>query len=76
MAEINDQVVRPWQYSIKVEVNAKGYLQPSVHVYSDSLIDGDIEIQELVLHMLSKLVRDAKALGFKVATDIDTEKLV
>lgn len=62
----NETSVRPWQYSIKIEANAKGYIQPSVHVYSD---DMKRALQEAI-SALNCLVAELRDNGFKVATSI------
>lgn len=68
----NENVVRPWQYSVKIETNARGYVQPSVHVYSDSVR----AIEGLAVKLLELLVNDLRQSGFKLATDIaNAEKL-
>lgn len=70
---MTDEVIRPWQYSVKIETNARGYVQPSVHVYSDSVT----EIEGLAVKVLEMLVDDLRHSGFIVATDIaNAEKLV
>lgn len=58
-------VARPWQYSVKVEANAKGWVQPSVHVYSEKA--GCYADAVLILE---KVVGQLKASGFRVATDM------
>src|ERR1041385_7891 len=57
--------VRPWQYSVKLEVNAKGWVQPSVHVYSDKA-----DCHEMAVILLERTVKQLRLSGFKVATDI------
>lgn len=64
--EEGQQLPRPWQYSIKLETNAKGFIQPSIHVYSD---DMKRALQETV-SALNCLVADLRDNGFRVATDI------
>lgn len=66
MINQNETVVRPWQYSIKIEANAKGYIQPSVHVYSD---DMKRALQEAI-SALNCLVSELRDNGFRVTTDI------
>lgn len=61
--------LRPWQYSVKLEVNAKGYVQPSVHVYGDNLNLVTAEAQDILV----KIVTAVKTLGFRVATDMPAE---
>lgn len=55
-----------FQYSAKVEVNAKGYVQPHIHIYSN---DRTKMVQE-TLESLEHLVHGLKARGFQVATDL------
>jgi hypothetical protein len=58
--------LKPWEYSISVDVSAKGFVQPSIHVYSDDMKQA---IRETV-SALNCLVADLRDNGFKVATDI------
>ena len=32
---VEEVALRPWQYTVKLEVNARGFVQPSVHVYGN-----------------------------------------
>lgn len=66
--EVKTEVeVKPqYQFSIKAEVNAKGYVQPSVHIFSDSLADAIDDARLALKTLVRKLQQD----GFKVATDL------
>lgn len=55
-----------WQYSVKIETNAKGWIQPSIHVYSN---DMKLALQQTI-SALNCLVADLRDNGFRVATDI------
>lgn len=61
-----ETVIRPWQYSVKLETNAKGFIQPSVHVYSDESKD----VWLTATRLLDALVDELKTSGYKVATDL------
>ena len=63
--------LRPWQYSVKLEVNARGFVQPSVHVYSDE--DRDLWLK--AKQLLDQVVDELKGSNYKVATDIK-EKVI
>jgi hypothetical protein len=58
--------LKPWEYSVSVDVSAKGFVQPSIHVYSDDMKQA---IQQAV-SALNCLVSDLRDNGFRVATDI------
>lgn len=62
----NEIALRPWQYSVKLDVNAKGWVQPSVHVYSDD--ERDIWLK--AMRLLDQTIDELKGAGYKVATDI------
>lgn len=62
----SEEVRLPYQYSIKLEVNAKGWVQPSVHIYGDNLYDACAHARMA----LNRLVADLHGEGFKVATDV------
>lgn len=70
---MTDEIVRPWQYSVKLECNAKGYIQPTVHIFSDVLSQKDVKLHEIATDLLDWSVHEVKSRGYKVATDI-TEK--
>ena len=63
--------IRPWQYEVSLDTTAKGYVQPSVKVRSDTLIQGEIGIQKIATDILDWLVHEVRERGFKVATDIE-----
>jgi len=77
---VGNDVYRPYAYSISLDCNAKGYIQPSIKVQSDELVqisfneDGTarsrISIVQIAVHMLDGLVIRLKESGYKVATDI------
>lgn len=60
-----------YQYSVKADVSAKGFVQTSIHVYSDDL-DEAITKAATGLHNLNDYL---KIQGFRVATDIDEREL-
>lgn len=68
--ELGQKQETVFQYSAKIEVNAKGYCQPHVHIYSNDRIK---MIQETV-DSLRSLVHGLKAVGFSVATDLAAPK--
>lgn len=59
------QTLRPWQFGVRIETNAKGWLQPSIHVYSDKC-----DCEELAVILLERTVKQLKRSGFKVATSL------
>ena len=65
-------LVRPYAYSISLDCNAKGYIQPSIKMQSDQLISVEgIEIQEPAVILLDRLVKKLRKNGYKIATDIE-----
>lgn len=62
---INSVELRPWQYGVKIECNAKGFIQPSIHVYSDKC-----DCEQLAVILLERTVKELKRSGFKVATSL------
>lgn len=71
MTTEND-IFRPYRYSITLDTNAKGWIQPSVKVLSDFLIEKEgLELHELTVMLLTNVVGELKAKGYKVATDIE-----
>ena len=64
--------LKPWEYSVSVDVNAKGFVQPSIHVYSDDMKEA---IRNTV-SALNCLVSDLRDNGFRVATDIKEKEKV
>lgn len=68
---MTEEITRPWQYSVKLETNAKGYIQPSIHIYSDDLnCNCELGIHGIIIDVLDKLVDKLKESGYRVATDI------
>jgi hypothetical protein len=61
----HSEIRQPWQFSTKLEVNAKGFVQPSVHVYSDKA-----DCHEMAVILLERTVKQLRLSGFKVATDM------
>lgn len=63
---------RPYAYSISLDCNAKGYIQPSVKMQSDTMFhaDGTTIEREIVL-LLDRLVKELRQSGYKIATDIE-----
>jgi len=55
-----------YRYSVKLESTAKGYIMPTVHVYSDDLK----EIENVPVALLAHICAVVKQGGFKLATDI------
>lgn len=78
--------MRPYAYSISLDCNAKGYIQPSVKVVSDDLlvsprglVDGlgehdQMHLEDAIVLLLDKLVKSLKHSGYKIATDIEEIK--
>lgn len=64
--------LKPWEYSVSVDVSAKGFVQPSIHVYSDDMKQA---IQQAV-SALNCLVADLRDNGFRVATDIKEKEKI
>jgi len=62
---------RPYQYEVSLDCTAKGYIQPSVKVRSDTLIQGNLPIQKIATDVLDWLVHEVRNRGFRVATDIE-----
>jgi hypothetical protein len=60
-----EETIRPWQFSVKLECNAKGWIQPSIHVYSDKA-----DAEELAVILLERTVKQLKLSKVKVATSI------
>jgi len=58
-----------YRYSVKLETTAKGFVMPSVHVYSDELE----EIKEVPIALFVHICDVLNEQGFKVATDIREE---
>lgn len=77
---------RPYAYSISLDCNAKGYIQPSVKVLSDDLLvsptglvdglgkDERMHLEDAIVLLLDKLVKSLKHSGYKIATDIEEIK--
>jgi len=65
---------RPYQYEVSLDCTAKGYIQPSIKVRSDSLNQGEVGIQQIATDVLDWLVHEVRDRGFKVATDIEEIK--
>lgn len=68
--EIQAKQQTVFQYSAKVEVNAKGYCQPHVHIFSNDRVKMITE----TIDSLKQLVHGIKAAGFQVATDLAPKK--
>lgn len=64
---------RPYQYSIGLDCNAKGWIQPSIKVLSDTLImnKDSSTIEEVAIFLLDSTINLLKKQGYKVATDIE-----
>lgn len=58
--------VRPYQYSVKLEMNAKGLIQPSVHAYGDVPVD----TADDCIETLHYVITEARKRGYKMACDI------
>ena len=53
-----------YQYSVKIEMTAKGLAMPTIHVYSD-----DMEIaRKQAVEQYARVIEDLKAKGLPVAT--------
>lgn len=59
-------IVRPYQYSVKLEMNAKGLIQPSVHAYGDVPVD----TADDCIETLHYVITEARKRGYKMACDI------
>jgi hypothetical protein len=66
---LNEQQQQPqqpqlYQYSVKIEMTAKGLAMPTIHVYSD-----DMEIaRKQAVEQYARVIEDLKAKGLPVAT--------
>ena len=68
--------LRPYQFSITLDCNAKGFIQPSVKVLCDSLTlnvgeKGLMTLEACTVLMLNRIVKELKFSKYKVATDIE-----
>jgi hypothetical protein len=54
-----------YPYSFKVEMNTKGLVMPSLHVYSD---DGHVGVRQTI-ELYSLIIEGLKATGRKVASE-------
>jgi hypothetical protein len=61
--ERQQQQPQLYQYSVKIEMTAKGLLMPTIHVYSNDI---DIATKEAI-EQYAKLIQDLKAKGLTVA---------
>lgn len=64
--------IRPWKYSVKLDVNAKGFVQPSVHVNSDTE-DRDLWLKAVTL--LQDTIDELKVCNYKIATDLANQRI-
>lgn len=74
---------RPYRYTVSLDCNAKGWIQPSVKVMADDLlisprglVEGlgeyeQIRLEDATVLLLDKLVKSLKYSRYKVATDIE-----
>lgn len=62
---------RPYQYEVSLDCTAKGWIQPSVKVRSDTLNQGEVGIQHIATDILDWLVHEVRDKGYKVATDFE-----
>ena len=65
MSEQQQQPQQPqlYQYSVKIEMTAKGLAMPTIHVYSD-----DMEIaRKQAVEQYARVIEDLKAKGLPVA---------
>jgi len=69
MAE--QDVKTQYQYEVSLDTTAKGYIQPSIKIRSDTLNQGNVGIQQIAVDVLDWLVHEVRDRGFKVATDIE-----
>jgi hypothetical protein len=73
MTTEEQHVSRPYQYSVSLDCNAKGWIQPSIKVMSDTLVmnKNSSTIEEVAILLLDNTVNFLKKQGYKVATDIE-----
>lgn len=69
----------PYAYSVSLDCTAKGYIQPSVKVQADELIEyreGEmvVTLHEKAVLLLDRLVKELRVKGYKIATDIEEIK--
>lgn len=60
-----EATLRPWMYSVKLETNAKGWIQPCIHVYAD-----ESDVWKKATCLLDQTIDELKTMGLRVATDI------
>ena len=70
---MTEEIYRPYQYSVSLDTTAKGFIQPSVKVLNDELIEvrTGTEIETVAVLLLDRLVKELRHSGYKVATDIE-----
>lgn len=76
---MEEHLLRPYAYAVNLDCTAKGYIQPSVKVQADELIEYHEEEMVVTLHekavvLLDRLVKELRNSGYKVATDIEEIK--
>jgi GH35 family endo-1,4-beta-xylanase len=63
MSEQQQQQPQLYQYSVKIEMTAKGLAMPTIHVYSN-----DMEMtRKQAVEQYTKVIEDLKAKGLPVA---------
>ena len=65
----NGEQLKQWPYSVKIEMNAKGFIQVSVHTYDDTGVDAC----DQALTSLNYVVEELRKLHYKVASDYADE---
>lgn len=67
MAE-NETTARPqFQYSVKLEMNSKGFIQPTIHCYGDTSVD----VCDQAVMALKYVADELKEWKFKLANEMD-----
>ncbi|HJU35148.1 MAG TPA: hypothetical protein VJ695_08510 [Nitrososphaera sp.] len=64
MSEEQQSQPQLYQYSVKIEMTAKGLAMPTIHVYSNDMETG----RKQAVEQYSKVIEELKAKGLPVAT--------